>query len=224
MLTCQAGNVATSRTRKRRTRADGERSYQLIVDAAARLATVEGLEGLSIGRVAEEIGMSKSGLYSHFDSKEDLQLAAIERAEAVYAIEVIDPALEAPEGMRRVELLCERYLSYVERGVFPGGCFFAATAAELNSRHGPVRDRVRGVLQGWTEMLEANLREAQEAGDLARDADLHQIAFELNAALHEANGHYLLFGDGAVLDRARDAIRRGLKERERRDSNPRPPA
>ncbi len=224
MLTCQVDNVATSRTRKRRTRADGERSYQLIVDAAARLATIEGLEGLSIGRVAEEIGMSKSGLYSHFDSKEDLQLAAIERAEAVYAIEVIDPALEAPEGMRRVELLCERYLSYVERGVFPGGCFFAATAAELNSRHGPVRERVRGVLQGWTEMLEANLREAQEAGDLARDADLHQIAFELNAALHEANGHYLLFGDGAVLDRARDAIRRRLKERERRDSNPRPPA
>jgi AcrR family transcriptional regulator len=216
--------VATSRTRKRRTRADGERSYRLIVDAAARLATIEGIEGLSIGRVADEIGMSKSGLYSHFDSKQDLQLAAIERAEAVYAIEVIDPAVEAPEGMQRVELLCERYLSYVERGVFPGGCFFAATAAELNSRHGPVRDRVRGVLQGWTEMLEANLRAAQEAGDLAGDADLPQIAFELNAALHEANGDYLLFGDGAVLDRARDAIRRRLRERERRDSNPRPPA
>jgi AcrR family transcriptional regulator len=198
--------VATPRTRKRRTRADGARSYQRIVDAAARLATLEGLEGVSIGRLADEIGMSKSGLYAHFDSKQDLQLAAIEAAEAVYAAEVIEPAMQAPGGVRRVELLCERYLSYVERGVFPGGCFFAATAAEWNSRKGPVRERVRAILEAWTQLLAANLREAQQQGDLRRDADVYQIAFEVNAVLHEANGHYLLFRDGAVLDRARTAI------------------
>jgi len=198
--------MATSRTRMRRTRADGERSYQLIVDTAARLATIEGLEGLSIGRLAQEIGMSKSGLYAHFASKEDLQLAAIEAAEAVYAREVVAPAMEVPEGMQRLELMCEGYLSYVERGVFPGGCFFAATAAEWNSRRGPIRERVRAVLDGWTQLLEANLRVAQREGELAGVADLRQIAFEINALLHEANGHFLLFGDPAALDRARKAI------------------
>ena len=199
--------MATSRTtRMRRTRADGERSYQLIVDTAARLATIEGLEGLSIGRLADEIGMSKSGLYAHFASKEDLQLAAIDAAEAVYAREVIAPAMEAPEGRQRLELMCERYLSYVERGVFPGGCFFAATAAEWNSRRGPIRERVRAVLDGWTQLLEANLRAAQQHGELERGADLPQIAFEINALLHEANGHFLLFRDPAALDRARKAI------------------
>jgi AcrR family transcriptional regulator len=198
--------MATSRTRMRRTRSDGERSYQLIVDTAARLATIEGLEGISIGRLAQEIGMSKSGLYAHFASKEDLQLAAIEAAEAVYAREVIAPAMEASEGMQRLELMCERYLSYVERGVFPGGCFFAATAAEWNSRRGPIRERVRAVLDGWTQLLEANLRVAQQHGELERAADLPQLAFEINALLHEANGHFLLFQDPAALDRARKAI------------------
>jgi AcrR family transcriptional regulator len=199
--------VATSTTRKRRTRADGERSYQLIVNAAARLATVEGLEGLSIGRLADEIGMSKSGLYAHFDSKQDLQLAAIDAAEAVYDTEVVAPAMEAPEGVKRLELLCDRYLSYVERGVFPGGCFFAATAAEWDTRRGPIRERVRTILDGWTKLLEANLRQAQDQGDLQPGADPHQISFEINALLHEANGHYLLFRDTAALDRARTAIR-----------------
>ena len=199
--------MATSRTRKRRTRADGERSYQLIVDAAARLATIEGLEGLSIGRLADEIGMSKSGLYAHFDSKQDLQLAAVDAAEAIFTSEVVAPAMRAPEGVQRLELLCERLLSYVERGVFPGGCFFLATAAEWDTRRGPVRERVRTILDGWTQLLEANVREAQQQGDLQRDTDPHQISFELNALLHEANGHYLLFRDTAAFDRARTAIR-----------------
>ncbi len=202
--------MATSRTRKRRTRADGERSYQLIVNAAARLATIEGLEGLSIGRLADEIGMSKSGLYAHFDSKQDLQLAAIDAAEAIYTSEVVTPAMQAPAGSKRLESLCERYLSYVERGVFPGGCFFAATAAEWDSRRGPIRDRVRTVLDGWTQLLETNLSEAQQQGDLQQDTDLRQIAFEINALLHEANGHYLLFRDDAALERARNAIQHRL--------------
>ena len=156
--------MATKSKRRRRTRADGERSYRAIVDAAARLATLEGLEGISISRVANEIGMSKSGLFAHFDSKQDLQLAAIAAAEEIYTAEVVEPAMELPEGLERLELLCERYLSYVKRGVFPGGCFFAATAAEWDSRRGPVRDRVRAVLAGWTELLEANLRAAQRTG------------------------------------------------------------
>ncbi len=116
--------MATYPTRKRRTRPDGERSYRMILDAAARLATIEGLEGLSIRRLAQEIGMSTSGLYAHFDSKQDLQLATIAAAEDVLIAQVIEPALKVPEGLGRLELLCDRYLSYVKRGVFPGGCFF----------------------------------------------------------------------------------------------------
>jgi AcrR family transcriptional regulator len=198
--------MTTEPARKRRTRSDGERSYRAILDAAARLATVEGLEGLSISRVANEIGMSKSGLFSHFASKQDLQLATIATAEAIYATEVIEPAMQLPEGRRRLEQLCERYLSYVKRGVFPGGCFFASTAAEWDTRGGPIRDRVRAVLAGWDELLETNVRAAQRHGDLAQDADIEQLIFEINALLHEANGHFLLFHDTAALDRAQTAI------------------
>jgi AcrR family transcriptional regulator len=203
--------MATEPARKRRTRSDGERSYRAILDAAARLATLEGLEGISFGRVASEIGMSKSGLFSHFDSKQDLQLATIATAEAIYAAEVIEPATAVPEGLERLEQLCERYLSYVKRGVFPGGCFFASTAAEWDTRPGPIRDRVRAVLTGWDELLEANLRAAQRHGDLARDVDIAQLSFEINALLHEANGRYLLFRDPAALDHARTAINTRLK-------------
>jgi AcrR family transcriptional regulator len=204
--------MATEPARKRRTRSDGERSYRAILDAAARLATLEGLDGLSFARVADEIGMSKSGLFSHFDSKQDLQLATIATAEAIYAAEVVDPAMERPEGVDRLERLCQRYLSYVKRGVFPGGCFFASTAAEWDTRPGPIRDRVRAVLAGWDELVEANLRAAQRNGDLARDADIDQLVFEINALLHEANGHYLLFRDTAALARARTAIRDRLAQ------------
>ncbi len=203
--------MATEPARKRRTRADGERSYRAILDAAARLATLEGLEGLSIGRVAKEIGMSKSGLFSHFDSKQDLQLATIATAEAIYAAEVVDPATKLPAGLERLDALCERYLSYVERGVFPGGCFFASTAAEWDTRAGVIRDRPRAVLTGWAELLEANLREAQRQRDLAPGADVGQLIFEINALLHEANGHYLLFRDPAALDHARKAIAERLE-------------
>jgi AcrR family transcriptional regulator len=204
--------MATEHARKRRTRSDGERSYRAILDAAARLATLEGLDGLSIGRVANEVGMSKSGLFSHFASKQDLQLATIDTAEAIYAGEVIEPAMRLPEGLQRLEQLCERYLSYVKRGVFPGGCFFASTAAELDTRGGPIRDRVRAVLAGWDELLEANLRAAQRDEDLAHDADIGQLIFEIDALLHEANGHYLLFRDTAALARARTAIRDRLAQ------------
>jgi AcrR family transcriptional regulator len=198
--------MATYPARKRRTRADGERSYRTILDTAAQLATTEGLEGLSIGRLAGEIGMSKSGLYAHFDSKQDLQLATVGAAEEVFTAEVVAPAMEVPEGLERLETLCERYLSYVKRGVFPGGCFFASTAAEWDTRRGPIRDRVRAVLAGWTELLEANVREARRQGVLAQGLDTGQLTFEINALLHEANGHYLLFRDRAALDRAQAAI------------------
>ncbi len=198
--------MASSSTGKRRTRSDGERSRRAILEASTRLATVEGLEGLSIGRLAREIGMSKSGLYAHFESKQDLQLATISAAEEVMGDEVIAPAMRATEGLPRLELLCAGYLSYVERDVFPGGCFFVSAATEWDSRTGPVRDRVVATYLGWMELFETNVRRAQQEGDLDVDLDPTQLTFEIIAMLDQANSLYVLFGDTAVLERGRKGI------------------
>jgi AcrR family transcriptional regulator len=196
---------------QRRRRADGERSRQAILDAAARLATVEGIEGLSIGRLAQAIGMSKSGLYAHFGSKEELQLATVAAAEEVFESDVVAPAVGTGDGLRRVEALCERFLSHVERAVFPGGCFFASVAAELDTRPGPVRDRVAAVQSGWAELMASGLRAAQSKGELDPDASIEQLTFEINAILAQANTVFLLYGDRKAFDLARRAVRDRLE-------------
>jgi AcrR family transcriptional regulator len=198
--------MATTPTANKRTRSDGERSRRAILDAATRLATLEGLEGLSIGRLAREIGMSKSGLFAHFGSKQDLQLATIAAAEEVMGVEVVGPALEAPEGLPRLKLLCEGYLSYVERDVFPGGCFFVSAATEWDTRSGPVRDRVVATYAGWMELFEANVRRAQEHGDLDADLDPAQLTFELIALLDQANSLYVLFRDPTRIEQGRKGL------------------
>jgi len=198
--------VARTEGLERRRRADGERTRRTILDAAARLATVEGLDGLSIGRLAQSTGMSKSGLFAHFGSKEELQLATISAAEDVFGIEVLEPAMAEPEGLTRLRALCEGFLGHVERGVFPGGCFFASAAAELDTRPGPLRDRIAEVYDAWTGLLEENVRRAQELEELDASRDPDQLVFEVNAMLAEANGLFLLRGDPRVFEMARLAI------------------
>lgn len=193
-----------------RRRTAGERSRETILEAAAQLATVEGLEGLSIGRLADTVGMSKSGLYAHFRSKLDLQLATIATADEVFEREVVEPARAAPPGTARVLTLCDAFLSHVERGVFPGGCFFAAAAAEMNVRPGPVRDRIGEWVAGWMQAIEDAVREAQSRGEIAPEADPAQLAFEINALLVGANLAYPLFGDPRILERARVGVRQRL--------------
>ena len=201
--------MSTATTRRRR--ADGERSRRAILETAARLATVEGLDGLTIGRLADATGMSKSGLFAHFGSKEQLQLATIETAEDIFQVEVLGPALE-DEGLARLEALCEGFLSHVDRQVFPGGCFFASAAAELDTRPGPVRDRIAAIYEEWSALLENSVRTAQERGELDPSMDPAQLTFELNAMLAEANGVFLLSGD----PRAFDMARKGIADRLRR--------
>jgi AcrR family transcriptional regulator len=191
----------------RRRRSDGERSRHAILREATRLATVEGIDGLSIGGLARAIGMSKSGLYAHFGSKEELQLATIDTAEGVFNADVIAPAMQSDDGLPRAQALCERFLSHVERGVFPGGCFFSSVAAELDTRPGPVRDRITAFLSEWAELIASSLAAAQRQGDLNSDASIDQIAFELNAMLAQANAVFLLYGDRKAFDLARRAIR-----------------
>ena len=191
---------------ERKQRADGERTRGAILEAATRLATVEGLDGLSLGRLARETGMSKSGLFAHFGSKEELQLATIAAAEVIFDEDVLAPAMAQPDGLARFRALCEGFLSHVERKVFPGGCFFASAAAELDTRPGPLRDRIAEVYAGWVGLLDASVRRAQELGDLDPALDPEQVVFEANAMLAEANGVFLLSGDRKAFDMARRAI------------------
>ena len=195
--------MTTTPTRRRRS--DGERSRRAILEAATRLATVEGLDGLSIGRLAEETGMSKSGLFAHFGSKEELQLATIGMAQEIFDEDVLAPALRA-EGRARLDALCERFLSHVDRKVFPGGCFFASAAAELDTRPGRVRDRVVAVQRAWMDLIEQALEEARARGEISAAADPVQLTFEINALLAEANGLFVLHDDARYIDMARRGI------------------
>jgi AcrR family transcriptional regulator len=189
----------------------GERTRHAILDVAAKLATEEGLEPLSIGRLAEATGMSKSGIFAHFGSKEELQLATVDHAASLFVAEVIEPARAAPRGLARVWALCDHMIDYAERQVFPGGCFFAATAFEFNNRPGPVRDRISGMLASWLSYLEHAVEQAQETGELHAEPSAREVAFQLDAFAQAANAQYQLFGDPTVFDEARGAIRERLE-------------
>ena len=182
----------------------------MILDAAARLATVEGLDGLSIGRLAEHIGMSKSGLYAHFGSKEDLQLATVETAAAIFRDDVIHPTETVAEPLARLEALCEAFLSHIERRVFPGGCFFVSAAAEFDTHPGPVKEQVASFLGEWLATLDDLAARAQRDGDLDSAEEPAQLAFELDAYLLMANMAFLLHNDPRSLQRARAAFRNRL--------------
>jgi len=196
----------------RRRRSDGERSRQTILREAAQLATVEGITGLSIGRLADAVGMSKSGLFAHFGSKEELQLATIESASEVFAELVIEPALAAPTGLERLQQLAELFLTHVEENVYPGGCFFASVAAEVDTHPGPVRDRAIQLTDGWQRELERAAVDAQTEGAIDAAEDPAQLAFEVNGYLLMANAQYVVSQERTPIDRARRAIARRLRD------------
>jgi AcrR family transcriptional regulator len=186
--------------------ARGDRTRQAILEVAVNVASAEGLEGLTIGRLASELSMSKSGLFAHFGSKEELQLATVEAAREIFIREVIRPAFEAEQGLPRLWKLCDIWLDYVRGEVFRGGCFFAAASAEFDGRPGPVRDRVAGIMKEWLAVLRRSVAEAKEAGQLSLEADPAQLAFELNALEIGANWAFQLHGDRQAFSRARDAM------------------
>jgi len=194
----------------RRTRSDGERSRSAILERAAQLATVEGIDGLSIGRLADAVGMSKSGLYAHFGSKEELQLATIETAYDVFRSKVLEPAAAAPSARERLDRLTSGYLSYIEDETFAGGCFFASVLAEVDTRPGPVRDRLVAFLGEWLGVVESAIRDAQAEGSLAASEDPAQLTFELEAAIFLANAQFVVMRSSEPIDRARRAIERRL--------------
>lgn len=184
----------------------GERTRKAILETAVHIASAEGLEGLTIGRLATQLSMSKSGLFAHFGAKEELQVATVDAARSIFIHEVIRPALEAEAGILRLWKVCDLWLSYVQSGVFRGGCFFAAVAAEFDGRPGPVRDRIAEIMKEWLAGLRRSITEAQATGQLEQDVDPTQLAFEFNSLELGANWAFQLYGDPESFVRAREAI------------------
>jgi AcrR family transcriptional regulator len=178
---------------------------------AVSLATVEGLEGLSIGELAKALGISKGGLYAHFGSKQELQLATIDEAERIFNLEVIDPSMDGPgEGLPRLVAVCDLYFEHLRRRTFPGGCFFASAVLEMGTRPGPVKERVSAFQQRFSGLIFRYAHEAQELGQLPADEDLALLVFELNGIILAANASFVMTDDPATLDLARRAVRRRL--------------
>jgi AcrR family transcriptional regulator len=187
-------------------KAQGEGTRKAILEAAVHIASAEGLEGLTIGRLATELSMSKSGLFAHFGSKEEMQVATVEAARSIFIREVIRPAFEGERGLLGLWRLCDTWLSYVESGVFRGGCFFAAVSAEFDSRPGAVRDRIAETMKEWLATLQRAVADAQTAKELKSELDPSQLAFEFNALELGANWAFQLYGDKEAFARARQSI------------------
>lgn len=206
----RAANSAVSRPKPRKQRSDGVRTRMAILTEATSLATVYGLEGLSIGRLAELTGMSKSGLFAHFGSKENLQMAIVATAMKCSYVEFTRPAMKAESPLERLWGLCDYFLNFVERRVFPGGCFFSAVVGEMNALPEPVRLRIERHQRGYLQLLTRNAGEAIQAGELKSSLEPDQIGFELHALIITANLRYVAHRDGEVMDRAWDGVRRLL--------------
>jgi AcrR family transcriptional regulator len=176
-----------------------------ILERAIDLASVEGLEGLTIGRLAADLEMSKSGLFAHFGSKQELQLATVDAAARRFQAAVIEPALGSADGAPRLRALAGSYLTHLDGGAYSGGCFWAATSAEYDDRPGPVRDAIAAGLDAWLGELE---RQARIAGS----AEPGRFAFEIYAVVMGANSRFRLSGDRIAFEYARNVIDRLLGE------------
>lgn len=199
----------------------GDRTRQSILHRAVDLASTDGLEGLTIGRLAEDLKMSKSGLFAHFGSKEELQLATIKAAKERFIDEVFRPALLVERGYPRLMAICKSWIDYVRRGVFPGGCFFAAASFEFDGRAGPVRDVIGAAMDEWIDALEKAVQMAKDEGHLEARVDPAQLAFELNALFFGANFACQLRSDPRALDRAEKAIETRLESLRIKPTRPR---
>ncbi|GAA2415158.1 TetR family transcriptional regulator C-terminal domain-containing protein [Streptomyces coeruleofuscus] len=190
---------------------EASRTRQRIVDRGLTLASVDGLEGLTIGRLATELAMSKAGVLGHFGTKEGLQLAVVDAAAEMFAREVPQRARGVPPGLAHLSTLCEAWVSYLERELLPGGCFFTAVAAEFDGRGGPVRDAIAGLDSLWRRDLSIHIRRAITVGDLPADTDPDQLVYELVGIMLALNHSLQLHHDKQAPGRARRAVQRLLQ-------------
>jgi AcrR family transcriptional regulator len=189
----------------------GVRTRRAILRHAVNLASLEGLEGLTIGKLASILRISKSGLFAHFGSKEDLQCAVVDEARDIFIDKVVRPAVQF-RGLERLRALCENWICYGKEKVFPGGCFFSAASLEFDDRPGRVRDRIVELMKKWLGNLEQAARDAQSAGEIRREVDVHQLAFEIQALAMGANWSSRLFRDPDAFRAAGTAIRQRIDQ------------
>ncbi|MEU0388451.1 TetR/AcrR family transcriptional regulator [Streptomyces chartreusis] len=195
----------------RKSVAEARHTRQRIVDRSMEIASLEGLEGLTIGRLASELGMSKAGVLGHFGTKESLQLAVIDAAAELFARQVPQQVPDhLPPGLPRLRALCEAWVAYLEREVLPGGCFFTAAAAEFDGRGGPVRDAIVGMHALWQRDLRLHIRRAVSTGELPPDTDADQLIYELIGIMLALNHYLQLHHDRSAPARTRRALHRLL--------------
>lgn len=194
----------------RRSAAEAAETREAIVSRAVAVASTDGLEGLTIGRLAGDLSMSKAGVIGHFGSKERLQLAALEEAIAIFTRTVWEPLARRPPGRARLLAISDAWVAHLESGIFPGGCFLTAASTEFDGRRGPVRDRVAEALGLWRAVIEHDVRVAVKAGELPDGTDPAQVWFEWNALAMGLNQALQLFADDGAPARARRAMRRAV--------------
>ena len=199
-----SGKVCPQMARRSALQVAGSRAQTL--DAAVELASVVGLEGLTIGRLADQLDMSKSGLVGRFGSKQRLQLAALELAADIFRHAVYEPAAARSPGLERLGAICDAWIAYLGHPPLPGGCFLTTASVEFDGRPGPVNQAVKDVMNRWLRVLEREARAAVENGELAPGTDPEDIAFTINALAVGANCHYQLHRDAHALERARRAM------------------
>jgi len=190
----------------RRSASQVQASRDETLEAAVELAAVQGLEGVTIGALAETLRMSKSGLIGRFGSKLELQLAVLQRAVDMFRTAVYDPAARQPAGRRRLEAILDNWIKYLARPPFPGGCFLTTASVEFDARPGPLNDAVKDTMNSWLSVLEREATTAIQNGELPNGSDPQDVAFTLNALAVGANCHYQLHHDHRALDRTRHAM------------------
>ncbi|HWX98006.1 MAG TPA: TetR family transcriptional regulator [Solirubrobacteraceae bacterium] len=199
-------------------RARGLRTRAAVLERSVQMASRDGLEGLTIGALAADLGVHKSSVHALFGSKQELQLATLDAARAILIDRVIVPPLAWEVGLPRLRAIGEAWCDYLAADVFCGGCFLCAASAEMDGRPGPLRDAVASVMLEWIAVLRTNTEAAVTAGELRDDADPDAVAFRLNALGMAANWQKQLLGDATAIEHARAAWRAEL-DRHRADES-----
>src|SRR3954451_6414251 len=194
----------------RRSNAEAAQTRAAIIDRAVQTASIEGLEGVTIGRLAGDLGLSKAGGIGHFGSKTDLQRAAFHQAQTIFTAEVWERAQDQAAGLPRLQAICDAWIEHVTNSPFPGGCFMCTVATEWDAREGDLHDEIRESWQRWLKVLAREAAQARDQGQLSDGADPQQIAFELNAVAMALNQSLQLFDDRRAPARARRAVQRIL--------------
>jgi len=193
-------NIKDTKTQK------GSNTYNMILRKAVDIASIEGLNGVSIGRLASELNMSKSGLFAHFGSKEQLQSKIIDIAAQIFNEEVIKPAESHQMGLHRLWSLMDNWISYLERKVFPGGCFFSTVTIEYDCKKGELHEKIGKIMSDWRNRIINELNTAKGNKQIIKDADIYKLAFEIISIGMGANWIFNYYNDKEICMQARKSI------------------